>query len=225
MKITKITINSIECILISVVSFCASAAFTSSNVYTLLQSPIALHYPKISPYLPEIIWLLIFLFGFQSIVLRNKGGGNFTWLAIIVSLPSLLSYDSINIFNIAGLDFKAVTKIGFIELFGLGIIIILSYIMLNYMSVLKQSRRNLIKREASAGDVDEVNSKGYFFLLLATGAAILTVASVTLISQGLKSLILPLFSRLSWNLVLVALGCIFILAVYLYWLGSKRHSD
>ena len=225
MKITSITINISEWILIGLMGVCGSYAFINSNAYTLLQSPIASHYPGINPYLPDIIWSVIFLFGVQSIILRSKGGGTFTWLVVIFSLPSLLSYNSINIFNIFGLTFKAITRINFYQLLGLGILIMLGYVLLSHMSVLKQSRRSLIKRHANLVDIEEVNSQGYLFILLATAAALITVALLALIARGIEVLIFPLLSRLSWNLVLLGLGCILVLAVYLYWLGSQRHSN
>jgi len=225
MRITNITINIIEWMLIGLMGFCGTFSFINSNAYTLLQSPVASHYPGISPYLPDIIWSVIFLFGVQSIILRSKAGGTFTWLVVIFFLPSLLSYDSINIFNIFGITFNAITRINFYQLLGLGILIMIGYILLSHLSVLKQSRRALTKRQANPRDIEEVISRGYLFLLLAIVAALITVALLALIARGIEVLIFPLLSRLSWNLVLLGLGCVLVLAIYLYWLGSRRHSN
>jgi hypothetical protein len=224
MKLNIITIHFIEWVLISLMAYCGSYCFTSSNLYVLMQSPIASHYPGLNPYLPEIIWGILFIFGFQSVILRKKGGGVFTWLVVIVSLPSILSSDSINIFNIFGLNIKAVSKINYYGLLGLGASIMVGYVLLNHMSIYKQTRLSLSRRKADIGDIEEVNTRSHFFLLIAIAATILAVTLLALLTRGLETLFLPLLNRLSWNAALIGLGCVFILAILIYWMGSQRKS-
>jgi hypothetical protein len=224
MKITKFIINIIEWILISLMAFCGSLAFSNSNLYVLLQSPLTSHLPGINPYLPEIIWGILFLFGVQSVILRNKGGGSFTWLVVLVSLPSILSYDTVNILNIFGLNPKALSKINFYGLLGLGVSIMLGYILLNNMCILKRTRLDWIKRRAGSKDIDEVSAHVYVILFMGIGATIALVTVLVLISRGLEALFLSFFNSTAWNLALLGLGCIMMLGVFVYWVGSQKPS-
>jgi len=224
MKITKFMINIGEWILISLLAFCGSLAFINSSLYVLLQSPLTSRLPGINPYLPEIIWGILFLFGLQSIILRNKGGGSFTWLVVLVSLPSILSCDTVNIFNIFGFDPKALSKINFYGLLCLGVSIMIGYILLNNLCILKRTRLNLIKRGAESKDIDEVSTQGYVLLILGMGATIAIVAVLVLISRGLEVWFLSILNSFSWNLALTGLGCIIMLALLVYWVGSQKQS-
>jgi len=224
MRIANFTIHFIEWILISLLSLCGSFSFTNSNLYVWIQSSISSHIPEIIPYLPEIIWGILFLFGLQSIILRNKGGGSFTWLVIVVSLPSILSFDTINIFKVFGLDLKAMSKINFYGLLGIGVSIVIGYVLLNHLCLFKQNRLSLIKRRADPGDIDKVNTHSYLLLLISIAVTLFLGILVALVSHSLELLILPLLNRLSWNAALIGLGCILILAVFIYWLGSQRQS-
>jgi hypothetical protein len=224
MRITNLTIHIIEWLVISLMAFCGSFSFTSSNLYVLVQSPVASNLPGINPYLPEFVWGILFLFGLQSIILRNKGGGGFTWLVVIVSLPSILSCDTLNMFNTLGIDLKAMSKINFYGLLVLGVSIVIGYLLLNNMSIFKQTRLNLIKRRADSKDIDEVNDRGHLVLFLAVGATLTVATLLILISRLLEYLLISLWDRLSLNAALVGLGCILILAGFVYWLGSQRQS-
>ncbi len=211
-----------EWVLIGVMAFCGMLAFINSNAYTNLHDLISSHYSQISSYLPGIIWGFIFIFGVVSVTLLSRGGGSLTWLVALFSLTSFLSYDSINIFKVISWTPHITTKLPLWVCLWLGVLIMVSYLLLSHMNLLKRARRSLINRGASPQDMENINAKNHIIVLIAIGATLLAVALIGLISSGIEYLIEPYLDRVPWYEILIGLGCLLILAIYLYWLGARR---
>jgi hypothetical protein len=210
-------------VLIVIMSLCGTLALTNSNLYPLLNSFVNNHWPSIISKLPLVIWGVMFVFGFQSITLRNTTGEGFTWLIIILSLPSILSFNSLDIPKILGLNMAAKTQMTFYGTLGLGALIMASYVLLAQMSMFNKAHRSQIRRNVDTKDIDYCNLKSHLTLLLATGGTLLVVAIIAVIAYGVEALTSTYLADVPWSIILVSLGCIMILAVYIYWLGSQHN--
>jgi hypothetical protein len=83
---------------------------------------------------------------------------------------------------------------------------------------------SLIKKVADPEDIENVSAKSHQILLLVLFCSIFLAACVILIAVNLKSWILPVFGQLPWNVVFIGIGCLLILAIYIYWLGTRPSS-
>jgi hypothetical protein len=93
------------------------------------------------------------------------------------------------------------------------------------MRELKLFRLSLVKKEADNTDIEQVSVKSHQLLLLALFCALVLAALITLLAANLESWLLPYFSRLPWNVELIGLLCLLILAIYIYWLGTRHSSS
>jgi hypothetical protein len=209
--------------LIGVMGLCGSTALTHSNTFGWLQGRIFAHYPIIIPYLPVIIWGLIFVLGVCLVILAGSSG-KFTWIVVLLALPSLFSFNSINVLEIVGADIAAATSLTFAQVLALSIAIVVCYVLLNSIGIFKQTRQRLKKRGAGAEDITNEAKNSHLWLCLLTAGAVLVVAVMAGLAAGLNLLIMPHLADMPWSYILAGLICIIILAVYLYWLGLRRHS-
>jgi hypothetical protein len=225
MKSSNVVIGTAEAFLIGIMGFCGVFFLTENSFYVLVRNPIAAANPAVGHYLPLIIWAIVFLFGFQSVILRKKGGGGLLWFVLVISFPALWSFISLNYLKIFGVSLKYAPEMNLYLAIGLGILIMTCYSLLNSMSVLKQFRRSLIKRKANPDDIENVHMKSNVFLLIAGGASLVTAAVITLMSAGIGTLFSMIIPKVPMYSILVGLGCILILAVYLYWVGSRKYQE
>jgi hypothetical protein len=218
-------INIVEWVLIAVIGLCGTLAFSSSGAYSLLHRFLLTHYPDIGHYLIAIIWALLALMGLFSVSLQRKGGGFLTWLALILSSPSILAFNKLDIPRMLGLDFTISTSLSFWQVLILTVVILSAYLLLNFMRELKIFRLGLSKKGAESKDIENISIKSHQFLLAALlGALVLTVVLAWL-AFGLETLLLPYFKHIAWNVVLIGTGCLLVLAAYIYWLGTHQSSS
>jgi hypothetical protein len=85
MRINILGLKSIEIILVGIMSLCGTFTFVSSHLF-----PIAF-------YVALIIWGALFTTGVLMVVLVSKKSGIFTWLVILLTLPAILSFDSLDL--------------------------------------------------------------------------------------------------------------------------------
>lgn len=249
-----LTVTSItELTLITVLSGSAIYAFISSSIYdhfydlvraltAAINLPIMYYLP-----LPLILWGLVFAFGVLSITFSGGSSGEFVWLVTLLSLPSLLSYNTVNYVGFTyplmshftpligynavrwlaatlGLAFNLTTTLSFAAMLGLGVLTITGYVVLNHLHIIKQARHNLTNRGADPVDIARVTSYSYLVLILAIAGALITAAAIVFLSGNLELFILDHIRDMPWNVVFIGLLCILLLAGYLYWLGAKRRS-
>ena len=215
-------INILEWALIAVIGLCGTLAFASSGTYDFLHNFLLSHYPEIGRYFIAIIWGFIALIGIFSVSFRRKGGGRLTWLALIFALPSILAFDKLNIPGILGINFELTTGLAFWQVLALTAAILTAYLLLNFMRELKLVRFCLVKKKSDSTDIEKVAIKSHQLLLLVLLGSLILTALISLIAAKLESWFLPHFSRLPLNVVLIGVGCLLILAVYIYWLGTHR---
>lgn len=157
-----------------------------------------------------------------NITIRGQGSGGFIFFVFLLSLPSILSHNILNWLGISGLGFTLSTSLGFYEMLSLGVLIITGYTVLNRMHLLKQAQRNLTERGANPVDIESVTFNSYLVLILAIVAALITTIAIAFLSHNLELLVLDYIRDMPWNVVFIGIGCVLLLAVYLYWLGARR---
>jgi hypothetical protein len=225
MKTKSVVISILGVALIAAMSAAGTYSFVSSGVYLQIERVIGSSYPPLTNYVPAVIWGLLSVLGVFRIIFKGSSGGGFAWLVTLLSLPSLLSFNSVNPLGIFGLEFTFQTQLSFYEALGIGILIMVGYIVLNCMSIFQQVRRNFTRRGVVSKDIEASDHQSHNLLLLVIVGVMLAVAVVALFSSGGKMVIFSYVAGLPWNIILVGLSCTLILAAYLYWLGSRRHQD
>jgi hypothetical protein len=222
MKNNFLTLNLVELALIGIASLCGGLAFVSSSTYAGFHGLINSHFPSVSSYLPLFFWVFLFIIGFLFILVGNKGSGGFTWLVVVFSLPTLLSFNSLDLLKIIGSETKLTSTLPFYGSLCLGVMIAICYILLNYMTLMKRSRRSLAKRGANEEDVENINTRTHQWLFYITLATVAAIAIIVLSGNVIEQAILPSFENSGGIVILIGLGCTLILAVYVYWMGSRR---
>jgi hypothetical protein len=203
---------------------CGMLAFTHAGAYSWLHEQIGKHYPAIVSCLPGLIWGILFAFGFVTVILVRRGGGALTWLVVICSLPSILSFNSLDLLKIFSAESRITSDLTFWQAMSLGIAIITCYVLLSSMSVLKQSRLGLLRRQAPDDDIERINTRSHLFMLLICGISLTAALIIYFLADGIERLISGYLPHVPWYIVLISLSGILFLAVYLYWVGAHRRS-
>ncbi len=112
-----------------------------------------------SIYFMEILFLIFVIIGYLSVI-KDVYKTKFTYLMLILLLPSILSYSYINWPMILNDVFKLPknlfsTSLTYFDTFVYLLIIVTSQIIFYFLSTLEKIRRTFIYRE---GDKDEINS-------------------------------------------------------------------
>jgi len=195
------------------------AALSGSGTYAFINSSIyvwvkgfgeAINLPLSS--IPILLWGLLSLYGVLNITLSGQGSGSFVFFVLLLSLPSILSHNILNWLGIAGAEFTLSTSLSFYEMLALGVFIITGYI------------HNLTTRGANPVDIESVTFNSYLVLVLAIVAALVVTTAITFLSRNLELLVLDYIRDMPWNVVFIGIGCVLLLAVYLYWLGARRKT-
>ncbi len=92
------------------------------------------------------------------------------------------------------------------------------------MSGLKKLRADLVRREAEANDILIVNVQGHLMLLLSIVSALTMVIAVALLARIIETFTVNYLGGIAWSIVVISSGCVLILSIYLYWLGTQRLS-
>lgn len=218
-RITMIGIA--EPVLIAALSGSGTYAFINSSIYSWVKNFGEAINLSLS-YVPIVIWGLLSLYGVFNITLRRQGSGGFVFFVTLLSLPSILSHNTLNWLGMSGSEFTLSTSLSFYEMLALGVFTITGYVVLNRMHLFKQARGNLIARGANPIDIESVTFNSYLVLILAIVAALITTIAIAFLSRNLELLVLDYIRDMPWNVVFIGIGCVLLLAVYLYWLGARR---
>ena len=214
-----------EWLIIAVMALASVLALANSSSYSWIHDPVADRWPSFAPLLPGLIWALVFIFGVQSIILRSKGGGAFAILVGLICLPALMSFNSVDWLEFIGIQSQITSGLGFFPCLVLGLLIMTGYLLLNLMSALKKSRLSFKHRGANPADIQEFDIRGHSVAFLGIGVSLASATVIYGLARGTEALSTGLISAVPWYILLIGFGCIFILAVYLYWLGMRKTTD
>ena len=104
MRISNWVFQTAEGAFIAIMSLCGTIALASSKLFTSFQGFIRVRVPGIVPYTALIIGVVLFIIGVFLIMVKNRGRGFFAALVALVAFPSILGFDSSDIFRLLKLD-------------------------------------------------------------------------------------------------------------------------
>jgi hypothetical protein len=211
-----------EWLIIALMALAGVLALANSSAYSWIYDPVAGRWPAFAPFLPGLIWALVFIFGVQSVILRSKGGGALAILVGLISLPALMSFNSVDWLEFIAIQSHNTFEPGFFPGLVLGLLIMTGYLLLNLMSTLKQSRLSFKRCGANPADIQGFDISGHSVAFLGIGVSLAAAIAIYSLSRGTEALSAGFISAVPWYILLIGFGCIFILAVYLYWLGMRK---
>jgi uncharacterized membrane protein YiaA len=225
MRISNWVFQTAEGALIAIMSLCGTAALASSQLYTSFQGFIRVRVPGIVPYTALIIGAVLFIIGVFLIMVKNRGRGFFAALVVLVSVPSILSFDSLDLFRLLKIDSvraQFTTKFNTAEMTALGAVIIICYLLINFMSLLRKSRNDLAAQGADLSGTDRVYFKSHFGLLAITAIALTIAVLITGLAWGIELAARSAMAHWSGSLFVVGLGCVLLITSSIYWIVSRR---
>lgn len=207
---------------LAVMITCALIALTQSNYYVWLQTHLISLNPFMGHYMVGILALLLLTFGIIQVGLRHKGAGSLFVVLLIITLPSLLAFDSIDLFKIFGGKLTITTHLSFVVVVILELLLFLGYLLLDALTTFQESRRNMEKRGVLPGELHEVQKLSHSYLFLIGGIALSLAVILVAISAAIKDVIVTNVLSFNWYLVIIGMICILALSAYLYWLGTGK---
>jgi hypothetical protein len=181
--------------------------------------------PGIAPYTALIIGAVLFITGVFLIMVKNRGRGFFAALVVLATLPSILSFDSLDLFRLLKLDSvraQFTTRFNTAEMTALGAAIIICYLLINFMSLLRKSRNDLAAQGADLSGTDSVYFKSHLGLLAITAIALTIAILIMGLAWGIELVARTAMAHWSGGLFVVGLGSVLLLVAYVYWVVSRR---
>jgi uncharacterized membrane protein YiaA len=225
MRISNWVFQTAEAMLIGIMSLCGTITLASSKLFTSFQQSIKLHVPGVVSHITLIVGVVLFIIGVFLIMVKNRGRGFFAVLVMLLSFPSILSFDSLDLLKLFKLDSigaKFTTSLNSVEMTVLAVIIITCYLLINFTSLLRKSRNDLSKQGADIARTGEVYLKSHLVLLQMTAIALTIAAFIMVFALGIESISHVAVARLQWGLFFVGLGCVLLIIGSIYWITSRR---
>jgi hypothetical protein len=225
MRISNWVFQTVEGAFIAIMSLCGTAALASSKLFTSFQGFIRARVPGIVPYTALIIGAVLFIVGVFLIMVKNRGRGFFAALVALVAFPSILGFDSPDIFRLLKLDSvraQFTTKFNTAEMTALGAGIITCYLLINFMSLLRKSRNDLAAQGADLSGTDRVYFKSHLGLLAITAIALTIAVLIMGLAWGIELAARGALTHLPLGLFVVGLVCVLLITSSIYWIVSRR---
>jgi len=227
MRISNWVFQTVEAMLIGIMSLCGTITLASSKLFTSFQQSVKLNVPGVVSHIPLIIGVLLFIIGVFLIIVKNRGRGFFAVLVVLLSFPCILSFDSLDLlrfFKLDSISTKFTTSLNYAEMTTLAVVIITCYLLINFTSLLRKSRNDLFKQGADQSRTDEVYFKSHLVLLQMIALALMIAAFIMVFALGIESVSHVELARLQWGLFFVGLGCVLLIIGSIYWITSRRKT-
>ena len=167
---------------------------------------------------------ILILAGVLSIVWKNWHPGIFSGAALIAALPSLLRHNSTDLIGTSNNPNFHGINTTLIEAFGLGLVIILGYLMLKSLNAIQSEHKELIDGQAEKDEIRGVTHDKLMAVSILVFFSGLISILVVLLSNSLTQGISTYLSHFSGNIIAIGLGIMLLLAASLYWLGRTLKS-
>jgi hypothetical protein len=195
----------IEGLLIVLMSTLAAYSLFGSNIRSLL------------------LTVGLVLVGVLTIVWKNLGSEIFSGAVLLTMLPCLFKHDSIDILNMSNSGLPGV-KTTFMEALGLGLVMILGYLLLKLLNSIQIVHKKLLDGEAEKDEVRKLTREQLVAVSIFVFFSGLISVPLILISSWLHIGILSFLSHFSGNIIAVGLGVLLLLAACFYWMARKVKS-
>jgi hypothetical protein len=138
-------------------------------------------------------------------------------------LPCLFKHDSIDILNMSNSGLPGV-KTTFMEALGLGLVMILGYLLLKLLNSIQIVHKKLLDGEAEKDEVRKLTREQLVAVSIFVFFSGLISVPLILISSWLHIGILSFLSHFSGNIIAVGRGVLLLLAACFYWMARKVKS-
>ena len=203
-KLNKLVVI-IEALLIVLISTLAAYSLLGGNMQSLLLA------------------IGLFLVGVLTIVWKNWGSEIFSGAVLLITLPCIFKHDNIDILNMSNSGLPGV-KTTFMEALGLGLVMILGYLILKLLNSIQIVHKKLLDGEAEKDEVRKLTREQLEAVSIFVFFSGLISVPLILISSWLHSGILSSLSHFSGNIIVVGLGVLLLLAACFYWMVRKVKS-
>ena len=177
-------------------SYMAAITMVQTTLYNKILEKISNSFigPAIDPYMPYVNISIIILVLFVSFSFWRKGDevwfGRIFTLNMLMFFPSVLDFST---FNWVGLIFDLTPTPGVTHLwvFGVGLLLQITYLMLRYTVRFRYVREELLARGAEMVDIDDITRGQVGYLVLLTASTLVLTAGIYLA--------LPFFTKMAIN--------------------------
>lgn len=189
-------VRTIEAFLATAASYMAAITMVQTTLYNKILDNISNSFigPAIDPYMSYFNISIVILALFVSFYFWRKGDevwfGRLFTLNMLMFFPSVLDFST---FNWVGLIFDLTPTPGVTHLwvFGVGLLLQITYLMLRYTVRFRYVRGELLERGAESIDIDDITRGQVGYLVLLT--------TTTLVLTAVIYLAIPYFTRLVIN--------------------------
>ena len=166
---------------------------------------------------------VLIIAGVLTIVWKNWHPEVFSFIVLSTAFPCLLQHNSINLLDVMDINLPGVDTT-LIEALGLGLVIILGFLMLKLLNEIQIEHRELVEGQA---EKDEIRSVTHEKLIAASIFVFFSGAisiPVILLSNWLINGASNALSGFTGNIIVIGLAIMLLLAASLYWLGQTLKS-
>jgi hypothetical protein len=221
MKYPRTLITVTQFCAVMVLSLCGTLSLLNSGLYASLEKGL---HNWLGSYLAWLILGLMLALGGFLVLFKNKGGGILAVIAAVLSLPSILSFNSLDLLKIVNGTSHITTHLTFTQVMATGCLIISSYFLLDLTRQVKANESRFKARGASAPDLAAVSLHQLLISIILAGSALLASLIMLAISRGFEALFSKTVLPVSWWIVPAALFCIFVLGIYLFWIATRKNA-
>jgi hypothetical protein len=222
MKYNRFFILLTELFCLVILDLCGVVAFSNSGIYGSLAKELSKIIPSI--YLSSFIFLVLLALGVFFVIFRNKGSAGLVVIVGLLCLPSIFSYNNLDLFKIFGASTHITTRLTLLQMISIGSLVVCAYFLLDLLQQLKLTVLRFKDNQAPPADIQDVLSHQHLLAIILTGAALLFSLIITAVARGFEYLLSLTTWPLSWWIVPVALFCITVLGIYLYWVTTRQNS-
>ncbi len=223
MNYSRIFIAITELVCLTITSLCGMAAFTNSNLYSGINNYLIRMIPSICDHFHLIIFLSLLLPGIVLIIWKNKSPGPLTIAALVLSLPSLLSFNQIDLFKIFRSGALIASEFSLFQMLSSGLLIITAYFLLDLLNQLKLGKLQNKIHQPPSSDIQFVLNHQHIMIIIFTGSALLIGLIISGVARSLEYLISKGTPVFEWWIMPAVLAVIFLLGIYLYWITTRKN--
>ena len=205
MKRLNRIIIAIEVVLIVLMSIIAAYSLFGGNIRSL------------------ILDFVLILAGVLSIVWKNWHPEVFSFIVLSTAFPCLLQHNSINLLDVMDINLPGVDTT-LIEALGLGLVIILGFLMLKLLNEIQIEHRELVEGQAEKDEIRSVTHEKLIAASIFVFFSGMISIPVILLSNWLINGASNALSGFTGNIIVIGLAIMLLLAASLYWLGQTLKS-
>ena len=188
-------LRTIEALVALAASYMVAVTMVQTTLYNKILDKVANYFgPPINPYLPYINIGLILIVLFVAFTFWRRGDeiwfGRLFNLNMLMFFPAVLDFST---FNWIGLifDLTPIEGVSDVWVFGVGLFLQITYLMLRYTVRFRYTRSELEGRGSNMEDIDAVTGGQFGYLML--------LLLITIIATGVVYVSIPYFTEIAMS--------------------------